>query len=223
MRRLCAFVLASSLWVVPSALGGEGAAVAQFMWPSSESERQLVLEATFICGMSDGKFGCKQVPGGVEHGKNATPGVNDINPPDDAPQGTTGEQDATAPADNTGQGAQRGFAEQRVVKPGEHSCPPGYRVLAVPTKFGYCEPPGTPEATNTTCQHGMVGTPPNNCHCPKNSELLGGNCIHYSATCRNGLAADFTPQPCEGADEKLACKMRQDGLKDCCCLTYDKL
>jgi hypothetical protein len=225
MRRLCPFVLASSLWVLPLALGGEGAeAVAQFIRPSSESERQLVLEAKFVCGMSDGKFGCKYVPGGVvEHGKSATPGVNNVNPPDDAPEGSTGEQDATAPVGNTGQGAQGGVAEQEVVKPGEHSCPPGYRVLAVPTKFGYCEPSGRPEAANPTCQHGMVGTPPNNCHCPKNSELLGGNCVHYSATCSKGLAADFIPQPCEGADEKLACKMRQDGFKDCCCLTYDKL
>jgi hypothetical protein len=39
------------------------------------------------------------------------------------------------------------------------------------------------------CEHGMVGTPPN-CHCPKNSELLGGNCVHYTATCSNGLAVD---------------------------------
>ena len=78
----------------------------------------------------------------------------------------------------------------------------------------------TPDAA-TTCQHGMVGTPPD-CHCPKNSELLGGNCVHYSATCSNGLPADSLPQPCQGAEEKLACKMRQDGLKDCCCLTYDK-
>jgi len=91
--------------------------------------------------------------------------------------------------------------KQETVNPVEHSCPPGYRVLAVPTASGYCEPPGgTAEATSTGCQHGMVGRPPN-CHCPKNSELLGGNCIHYSATCRNGLAADFTPQLCEGADE----------------------
>ena len=87
---------------------------------------------------------------------------------------------------------------------------------------GYCEPPGMPEAVNAACEHGMVGTPPN-CHCPKNSELLGGNCVHYTETCRIGLAADFTPQPCAGAEEKLACKTRQDGLKDCCCLTYDKL
>ena len=80
---------------------------------------------------------------------------------------------------------------------------------------------GTPGAADTTCQHGMVGTPPN-CGCPKNSELLGGNCVHYTATCSNGLTADALPQPCQGAEEKLACKIRQDGLKDCCCLTYDK-
>jgi hypothetical protein len=35
----------------------------------------------------------------VDHGKNATPGVNNMNPPDDAPEGTPGEQDATVPAD----------------------------------------------------------------------------------------------------------------------------
>jgi hypothetical protein len=153
----------------------------------------------------------------MEHGKNATPGVNNVNPPDDAPEGTTGEQGAT------GQGAHSGAAEQEAVKPGEHACPPGYRVLAVPTQSGYCEPSETPAAADTTCQHGMVGTPPDNCHCPTNSELLGGNCVHYTEICRNGLPADFAPQPCAGADEKLACKMREDGLKDCCCLTYDKL
>jgi hypothetical protein len=81
---------------------------------------------------------------------------------------------------------------------------------------------GMPAAADTACQHGMVGTPPN-CRCPKNSELLGGNCVHYTAICSNGLAADYNPKPCQGVDEKLACKMRQDGLKDCCCLTYDKL
>ena len=79
----------------------------------------------------------------------------------------------------------------------------------------------TPDAA-TTCQHGMVGTPPN-CHCPKNSELLGGNCVHYTASaCSGGLASDALPQACRGAEEKLSCTMRQDGLKDCCCLTYDK-
>ena len=224
MRRHCAFVLASYLWVLPLALGGDGAAaVAQFTRPSSEAETQSVLEATYLCGMSDGSFGCKYVPGAVEHGKSATPGLNNAKPPDVAPESTTGEQGATAPAGNTSKGPQGGVAVQEAVKPGEHACPPGYRVLAVPTQSGYCELAGTPAEADTACQHGMVGTPPNNCHCPKDSEQLGGNCVHYSATCRNGLAADFTPQPCAGADEKLACKMRQDGLKDCCCLTYDKL
>jgi hypothetical protein len=113
--------------------------------------------------------------------------------------------------------------KEETVNPGEHWCPPGYRILAAPGKHGYCEPPeGTAEAVSTGCQHGMVGTPPN-CHCPTNSELLGGNCVHYTATCHSGLAADANPQACPGAEEKLACKMRQDGLKDCCCLTYDKM
>jgi hypothetical protein len=224
MRLLCAFVLASSLWLLPLALGGDGAAaVVQFIRPPSASERQLVLKAKIVCGMTNGTFGCQQAPGVVEYGKTAIPGANKGNP-EDLPESTTGEQNTTGPAadaNGAGQGAQSG---REAVKPGEHSCPPGYRVLAVPTESGYCEPPGrTPAVADTTCQHGMVGTAPNNCHCPKNSELLGGNCVHYSATCRSGLPADSTPQPCQGADEKLACKMRQDRLKDCCCLTYDKL
>ncbi len=74
----------------------------------------------------------------------------------------------------------------------------------------------------TTCQNGMVGTPPN-CRCPENSELLGGNCVHYTASaCSKGLASDALPQACQGVEEKLSCTMRQDGMKDCCCLTYDK-
>ena len=68
----------------------------------------------------------------------------------------------------------------------------------------------------------MVGTPPN-CRCPPNSELLGGNCVHYTASaCSNGLAADALPQSCRGVEEKLSCTLRQDGLKNCCCVTYDK-
>ena len=68
----------------------------------------------------------------------------------------------------------------------------------------------------------MVGTPPN-CRCPENSELLGGNCVHYTASaCSKGLASDALPQACQGVEEKLSCTMRQDGMKDCCCVTYDK-
>lgn len=123
MRLLCAFVLAASLWVLPLALGGDAAV------------------AVMACGMFDGKFECRAAPGGVAHGKNATPGAESASP-DELPQGTTGGEQGTTnpPADmngagNAGQGTQ-------TVAPGEHACPPGYRVLAVPTKFGYCEPPG---------------------------------------------------------------------------------
>jgi hypothetical protein len=161
MRLLCAFVLASSLSVLPLALGGDNAL------------------AVLACGMFDGKFQCKAAPGGGPHGKNADTGGS-TETPQSSPEGVTGGQGTTET--NTGQ---------------------------------------TPDGT-TACQHGMVGTPPNDCRCPPNSELLGGNCVHYTATCSNGLAANVNPQPCQGAEEKLACKMRDDGLKDCCCLTYDK-
>ncbi|HEX2448520.1 MAG TPA: hypothetical protein VHK26_10105 [Methyloceanibacter sp.] len=81
---------------------------------------------------------------------------------------------------------------------------------------------GAGAADPTACQNGMVGTPPN-CQCPKNSELLGGNCVHYTASaCNNGLASDALPQACRGVEEKLSCRLRDDGLKDCCCVTYDK-
>jgi len=76
--------------------------------------------------------------------------------------------------------------------------------------------------TATGCQGGMVGTPPD-CQCPENSELLGGNCVRYTASaCNSGLAPDALPQACRGIDEKLSCKLREDGLKNCCCVTYDK-
>jgi hypothetical protein len=168
--------------------------------------------------MFDGKFQCKASTGGASHGKNAAPGGGES--PAETPQGATDGtmQSTTAPP------ADANAPAQEVVQPGEHSCPPGYRVLAAPNAAGsYCEAPeGASEATNMGCERGMVGTPPN-CHCPKSSELLGGNCVHYTATCSNGLAPDAPPQTCPGAEEKLACKMREDGLKDCCCLLYDKM
>jgi hypothetical protein len=219
MRRLCAFIFAASLLLLPSAFAGGGtAAAAQMLRPAFAWQRPL--DTAYRCGMTNGSFGCTSAPPEV-HGKNAIPGVNET-PPEKAP--ASPDQGALAPPPlNSDQGAQSGGVGQELVKPGEHACPPGYRVLAVPTAAGYCEPLGTPAAENAACQHGMVGTPPDNCHCPKDSELLGGNCVHYTAICHNGLAANETPQPCAGAEEKLACKLRQDGLKDCCCLTYDKL
>lgn len=191
MRLLCAFVLAAFLSVLSLALGGDrAAALVRFSPPASLSEPQLVLKAKIVCGMFDGKFGCKTAPGGAQYGKNAVPGAQ-TETPDESPEGITGEQNPTDPAagpGSTGQGTWE----------------------------------ATPDAA-TTCQHGMVGTPPDNCHCPKNSELLGGNCVRYTASaCSSGLASDALPQACRGVEEKLSCTMRQDGLKDCCCLTYDK-
>ena len=58
--------------------------------------------------------------------------------------------------------------------------------------------------------------------CPNNAELLGGHCIPYTQSCRKGLAANAPPQVCQGAEEKLVCDFRPDGLKDCCCRTYSK-
>jgi hypothetical protein len=68
----------------------------------------------------------------------------------------------------------------------------------------------------------MVGTPPN-CRCPESTEQLGGICVRYTAsTCSNGLAVNAPPEACQGVEEKVSCKLRDDGLKDCCCITYDK-
>jgi hypothetical protein len=88
-------------------------------------------------------------------------------------------------------------------------------------------PEGGPAPQNapvdaSQCRGGMVGTPPN-CKCPESSELLGGNCVHYTASsCTKELTADAQPQACSGIEEKVSCKLRGDGLKDCCCVTYDK-
>lgn len=93
-----------------------------------------------------------------------------------------------------------------------------------PAGGGWSTEQGTAGGTQdaASCQHGMVGTPPN-CQCPKSSELLGGNCVHYTASaCSSGLASDAMPQACRSAEEKVSCTMRQDGLKDCCCVIYDK-
>jgi hypothetical protein len=113
-------------------------------------------------------------------------------------------------------------ARPRAAEPSPEVVPPEgtWQGTAVPTESGQGAPAGAPDAT--VCQNGMVGTPPN-CRCPKNSELLGGNCVHYTASaCSNGLASDALPQACGGVEEKLSCTPRQDGLKDCCCVTYDK-
>ncbi len=220
MRRVCVSVLVSFLCALPLALGDHGAAaLAQSVSLPSLSRQPLVVQAVLQCGMFDGSFSCRAAPGGEMHGKNSAPGET----PAAQPEGVTGE--ATSPAAIPYGGGVPAQGAEETAKPGEHSCPPGYKVLAVPGKFGYCEPPaaGTAEAAPSACQHGMVGTA-GNCRCPKDSELLGGNCVHYTATmCQSELPVNVNPEPCQDLEAKLSCKMRQDGLKDCCCLTYDKL
>jgi hypothetical protein len=210
MRRLCVLALAAFLSLAPLVLGG-GSALA-------------ILQ----CGMFDGSFSCRASGAGPSFGKNATPGEKS-EPSSGNPTVETPSPTAT-PGVSPAQGAVsygNGAAPQAAPepeRPGEHSCPPGYTVLAVPGKYGYCQPPaGAAEAVSGGCEHGMVGTPPK-CHCPPNSELLGGNCVHYTATmCQKELPVNVNPEPCQDLEAKLSCKMRQDGLKDCCCLTYDKL
>src|SRR5262245_13909947 len=51
---------------------------------------------------------------------------------------------------------------------------------AMPAPYGGQAPQSAP-VDASQCQGGMVGTPPN-CKCPESSELLGGNCVHYTAS-----------------------------------------
>jgi len=178
MRPFCVVLLGACLCVLSVPPGN---ALAQIIPPSSLSKSQLVRDAKIVCGTFDGKFGCKNVPGTIERGKNAIPGAR-MNTPEE----------------------------------GVDNAPP------TQGESGWAPPGETPATTETGCQKGMVGAPPD-CRCPKNSELLGGNCVHYTASaCSNGLASDALPQACGGVEEKLSCTPRQDGLKDCCCVTYDK-
>ena len=52
---------------------------------------------------------------------------------------------------------------------------------------------------------------------------LGRSEVQLTASaCSSGMAPDALPQACRGVEEKVSCTLRQDGLKDCCCVTYDK-
>lgn len=77
------------------------------------------------------------------------------------------------------------------------------------------EAPASNEAGNTP----PSATPAN---CPRNTELLGGACVHYTASCRSGVAANANVPPCQNTEEKLVCKMGSDGLRHCCCQLYNK-
>ncbi len=59
-------------------------------------------------------------------------------------------------------------------------------------------------------------------NCPRNTELLGGVCVRYTASCRSGVPTNANVPPCRSAEEKLVCKIGSDGLRHCCCQLYDK-
>ena len=117
---------------------------------------------------------------------------------------------------------------------GERSCPAGYVVLDKPNKYGaFCEPKeGLPAPEAEKCKFGMIGTPPNHCHCPEGTEFEGyKGCVavekKIQSFCNDypvqdpGLNAnenDFIHR-CDtvhkGASE---CHARSNGLYfECCC------
>jgi hypothetical protein len=70
---------------------------------------------------------------------------------------------------------------------------------------------------------GGTAVTPGPAGCAPGSELLGGKCVRYYAACRAPVAASALVQSCAGTEEKLVCKPQSDGMKECCCLVYDKL
>jgi len=115
---------------------------------------------------------------------------------------------------NTSGGAQRG--KNAAPAPGAPEVTP--ESTPAPEAFPSGEgqlPPGA--------ESGGSGVAPGPGGCPPSSELLGGKCVRYTATCRQPVAADALMPSCAGSEEKLICKPRPDGTKECCCLVYDKL
>jgi hypothetical protein len=111
---------------------------------------------------------------------------------------------------NTSGGVQRG----KNAPPGGENAPEA-PAETPPSGEGQLPPPGA--------ESGGSGIAPGPGGCPQSSELLGGKCVRYNATCRQPVGADSLVPSCQGTEEKLVCKLRPDGMKDCCCLLYDKL
>jgi hypothetical protein len=73
MRVFRALALTVLVSLLPLALGGDRAAsFVQVLRPSVHA-LDFLLEAGIVCGTFDGKYSCKFVPGGAQHGKNAPP------------------------------------------------------------------------------------------------------------------------------------------------------
>ena len=101
----------------------------------------------------------------------------------------------------------------------EHSCPAGYVVLDKPNAYGACceAKEGIPKpapAEAEQCKFGMVGTPPNDCHCPEGTEFQGyKGCVAKKRTCIAIPKNAPIVKKCEGATfEELA-----DGNVLYCC------
>jgi hypothetical protein len=110
-----------------------------------------------------------------------------------------------------------GAAQQgKAATPGVSNETPEAPPETVPTGEGQLPPPGVETG-------GGSGVTPGPGGCPPSSELLGGKCVRYSAACRKPVGADSLVPSCQGTEEKLVCKPRSDGMKECCCLLYDKL
>jgi hypothetical protein len=103
---------------------------------------------------------------------------------------------------------------------GERSCPAGYVVLEKPNKYGsFCEPkeglPAPAPAEAEKCKFGMIGTPPNDCHCPEGTEFAGyRGCIKRQ---RNDLCAAIRWQ--EEFEFHKKCTNVYHGEFDCTSLT----
>jgi hypothetical protein len=109
--------------------------------------------------------------------------------------------------------------EQGIVPSGKDSFPKP-RSQAAPSDGGQAPP----EYGNTlTAPAPATESPPSSGgKCPKNSELLGGSCVRYSATCRPAVPVGVNPEPCARDDEQLVCKTGGDGSKSCCCRLYER-
>jgi hypothetical protein len=219
MRAFGAFVLAAFLWLPASAVAA-GAPTPL----TSLDNPPMLLRAKLVCGIFDGKFKCKRI--NKSKGNKVDPGAeNGKKAPDHTDQsqqggggagggGAAGDAGADTKGGNTGDTA----------NPGKRDCPPGYKVLDVPTKFGYCEPPeGLPNAAYTTCPAGATGVPPN-CVCSgtQTDYMQGNKCVGWTGACGTDKPGWNTPQHFCVVFDKVDCQILPDGQEKCCCKSYNK-
>jgi hypothetical protein len=109
----------------------------------------------------------------------------------------------------------------------KHSCPAGYVVLDKPNQYGACcelkeglpkPAPAEPEK----CKFGMIGTPPNDCHCPFGTEFAGYKGCIKSSKC---VTLPGNINPVEATNTKASqmlggcttfCEF-SGGQAECCC------